>query len=113
MKLALTTLLAAVAMTTPALAQQRDDHAVRVAQATATSAATDMADGEVRKVDKENGRVTLRHGEIRSLQMPPMTMVFNVPDKAMLDGLKAGDKVRFTAVDDAGKLTLKELKIVR
>ncbi|MCD6078205.1 MAG: hypothetical protein K0R89_2143 [Ramlibacter sp.] len=58
------------------------------------------AEAEVRKVDKSKGKITLRHGEIRNLDMPPMTMVFGVADKAFLDKVKAGDKVRFTADKD-------------
>ena len=61
-----------------------------------------MADGEVRKVDKDAGKVTLKHGYIKSLDMPPMTMVFQVKDRAVLDTLKAGDKVRFAAEEKAG-----------
>jgi len=73
----------------------------------------DMADGEVRKVDLERGRVTLKHGEIKALDMPPMTMVFVVKDKAMLDRVKAGDKVRFKAVNDAGKYTVTEMQLAK
>lgn len=76
------------------------------------AASTDTAEGEVRKVDKEASKVTLRHGEIKSLNMPGMTMVFVVKNKAMLDSLKAGDKVRFKAIDDAGKLTVTELLVL-
>src|SRR5690606_6023798 len=53
-------------------------------------AAADLADAEVRKVDKENRKITLKHGEIKSLDMPPMTMVFGVSDPAMLEKVKAG-----------------------
>ena len=60
-----------------------------------------MTDGEVRKVDKENKKITLKHGEIKNLDMPPMTMVFGVKDKALLDKVKAGDKVRFSADKNA------------
>ena len=84
----------------PALAQQKaDDHAAHQAAspATASTAAADLADGEVRKIDKDTGRLTLRHGEIRHLDMPGMTMVFQVREPALLDKLKVGDKVRFRA----------------
>ena len=77
-----------------------------VAQATAAT----LADGEVRKVDKEGGKLTLKHADIKSLDMPAMTMVFAVKDKALLDRLKAGDKIRFKVVDDGGKLTLTEIQ---
>ena len=61
------------------------------------SALADMSDGEVRKVDKENKKVTLRHGPIKNLDMPPMSMVFGVKDAALLDTVKVGDKVKFKA----------------
>jgi Cu(I)/Ag(I) efflux system periplasmic protein CusF len=60
-----------------------------------------QTEAEVRKVDKSTGKITLKHGEIRNLDMPAMTMVFGVTDKTMLDKVKAGDKVRFTADKDA------------
>jgi Cu(I)/Ag(I) efflux system protein CusF len=60
-----------------------------------------LSDAEVRKVDKSTGKITLKHGEIKNLDMPPMTMVFGVKDKALLDKVKAGDKVKFAADKDA------------
>jgi len=65
--------------------------------------AQELADGEVRKVDKDAGKITLKHGHIKSIDMPPMTMVFRVQDGAMLQGVKAGDKVRFDARQIAGQ----------
>lgn len=59
-----------------------------------------LTDGEVRKVDKSTGKITLKHGEIKNLDMPPMTMVFSVKNKALLDKVKAGDKVKFAADKD-------------
>jgi Cu(I)/Ag(I) efflux system periplasmic protein CusF len=56
-----------------------------------------MATAEIRKIDVENKKITLKHGEIKNLDMPSMTMVFGVKDAAMLDKLAAGDKVMFTA----------------
>jgi Cu/Ag efflux protein CusF len=85
-------------------AQSQDHGAHHVAAAAADASA--MADGEVRKVDKEAGKITLRHGEIRSLEMPPMTMVFQVRDRAVLDKVKVGDKVRFAAEKAGGSLTI-------
>lgn len=55
------------------------------------------ADGEIRRIDRDATRVTIKHGEIRSLDMPAMTMVFQVEDPALLEGIRVGDKVRFTA----------------
>jgi Cu/Ag efflux protein CusF len=57
----------------------------------------EMTDAEVRKVDKETARITLKHGEIKDLDMPAMTMVFKASNAAMLEKVKPGDKVRFSA----------------
>jgi Cu(I)/Ag(I) efflux system periplasmic protein CusF len=72
--------------------------------------ALDAVDGEVRRIDKAAGKVTLRHGEIKQLEMPPMTMVFEVSDKAMLDTVKAGDKVKFKVINENGKMIVTEMK---
>lgn len=56
-----------------------------------------MAEAEVRKVDKAAKKITLKHGPIQNLDMPGMTMVFQVSDPAMLELVKAGDKVKFSA----------------
>lgn len=65
-------------------------------------AAADMADGEVRKVDKAAGKIILKHGEIKSIDMGPMTMVFGVKSPALLDKVAVGDKVRFRAAIEKG-----------
>jgi len=83
--------------------------AVLSVAAQAQPAAADMSDGEVRKIDKEAGKLTLKHGEIKNLDMPGMTMVFVVKDKAMLDKLALGDKIKFKAVKDDGKFTVTEI----
>jgi uncharacterized cupredoxin-like copper-binding protein len=77
------------------------------------AAATEMAEGEVRKVDKDAGKLTLKHGEIKNLDMPSMTMVFAVKDKALLEKLQAGDKVRFKAVSDNGKITITDIEMAK
>ena len=83
------------------------------AAAPAGAPATDWTAAEVRRIDAANARLTLRHEEIKSLNMPPMTMVFGVRAQAALDGLKPGDKVRFTAVDEGGgKLAITALERV-
>ena len=113
MKLTLSTLLMFLTLAAAAFAQQKaDDHSAHHPAATAQPA-DDMADAEVRKVDKDAAKITLKHGEIKSLEMPPMTMVFNVKDKTMLDQLKAGDKVRFRAVNEAGKYTVTDIQVAR
>lgn len=74
------------------------------------AAAADMADGEVRKIDKENKKITLKHGVIKSLDMPGMTMVFGIKDAAMLDNLKAGDKVKFKAEQTGSAIVVTEIQ---
>lgn len=64
---------------------------------TQSSAPVDMTDGVIRKVDKNNNKITIKHGEIRNLDMPGMTMVFQVKHPELLDKVKAGDKVKFRA----------------
>ena len=75
----------------------KDSAKKEVAAPMAASASADMADGEVRKVDKENKKITLKHGVIKSLDMPGMTMVFGVKDAAVLDTVNVGDKFKFKA----------------
>lgn len=69
-------------------------------------AAKDMAEAEVRKVDKDAKKVTLKHGPIKNLDMPSMTMVFQVRDTALLDKFSAGDKIMFTAEQLQGAYVL-------
>ena len=109
MKKTIAALVMSLAATLPAMAQPKaDDHAAHHAPA-----AADMSEGEVRKVDKGAGKITLKHGEIKSLDMPPMTMVFGVKDPALLDQVKPGDKVLFKAVNEAGKFTISNLQVVK
>lgn len=95
----------------PAAVIAASDHAGHgKPETTATStAAGDMVEGEVRKVDKAAGKVTLKHGEIKNLEMPGMTMVFQVKDPAMLDAVKAGDKVRFRAEKSGSSIVVTEM----
>ena len=74
--------------------------------AAAAPGALPWAEAEVRRVDAGAGAVTLRHGDIRNLDMPPMTMVFKARNPAILNGIKAGDKVRFTADQINGTYTV-------
>lgn len=71
--------------------------------------AADMTDGEVKKVDKEAGKITLRHGELKNLGMGAMTMVFRAKEPAMLTQVKAGDKVKFVAERINGAITVVQL----
>lgn len=73
----------------------------------------DMVDGEVRKIDKDAKKITLKHAEIPNLEMPGMTMVFQVKDPAMLDAVKVGDKVKFQAQKMGGAFVVTELQPVK
>ncbi|NQD37947.1 copper-binding protein [Permianibacter sp. IMCC34836] len=79
----------------------------------AMNTAAALTEGEVRKLDKEAGKVTLKHAEIKNLDMPGMTMVFQVKDKAQLAALQVGDKVQFQAISDAGKIVITEIHVVK
>lgn len=81
-----------------------------LAQAGAAADASAMASGEVRRVDREAAKLTIRHGEIPHLEMPPMTMVFRVRDAALLEGLKEGDRIRFRAEKDGRQYVVVALK---
>jgi Cu/Ag efflux protein CusF len=94
----LAALLAVALMAAPALAQQAGGHDSHHPAA--------WSDGEVRKVDKDAKKITIRHGEIKNLDMPPMTMVFQVKDAALLEQVKAGDKVKFAAEKVGGAYTV-------
>jgi Cu(I)/Ag(I) efflux system protein CusF len=78
---------------------------------TASLAAQAQAyEGEVRKIDKPQGKVTLQHGELKALEMPPMTMAFRVADPALLEGLAIGDRVRFDAARINGAYTVTAIR---
>jgi len=73
--------------------------------------ATALSAGEVRKVDREAKKVTIKHGPIENLKMPPMTMVFRVKDAAVLEGLEPGMQIRFRAEEaDGGYLATRVQK---
>ncbi len=85
-------------------------HGAHAGHAAAAAAAAELTDGEVKKIDKDAGKITLRHGEIKNLNMAAMTMVLRVKDAAMLDEVQVGDKVRFAADRVNGALTVVQLQ---
>lgn len=110
-------LAAAMAITLPmifassAVLADTARHAVQpteAAQANAQNGA--LSEGEVRKVDQASGKLTIRHGELKNLDMPAMTMVFRVKEPAMLRNIKPGDKIRFRAEQIDGALTVMEMQ---
>lgn len=74
------------------------------------SQSASMTDGEVRKVDRETGKVTIKHGDIKHLDMPGMTMVFTAKEKGLLANLKPGDKVKFMVVNEGGKMVVTDIQ---
>ena len=83
----------------------------RPEQSQGQSQALPTVEGEVRKVDKATGKISIRHGEIKNLDMPPMSMVFQVKDPGFLDKVKAGEKVRFTADQINGNYTVMSIEV--
>ncbi len=73
-------------------------------------AAGPMSEGEIRKVDKDAKKITIKHGPMQNLDMPAMTMVFQVKDPALLDKVKPGDKVKFSAEKVGGAFTVTEIE---
>jgi Cu(I)/Ag(I) efflux system protein CusF len=99
---------ALTSFTSLASAQQATD-----ATSASAPAGTPLADGEIRKIDKENGKLTIKHGPLKNLDMPGMTMVFQVQDAAVLDKVQVGDKVQFAADKIDGKFTVTKLEAAR
>lgn len=72
-----------------------------------------MTDGEIRKVDKDAGKVTIKHGAIKNLDMPGMTMIFTAKEKSLLDKIQAGDKVKFAVINEGGKMVVTDIQTVK
>jgi Cu/Ag efflux protein CusF len=72
-----------------------------------------MSEGVVRRIDTGAGKITLKHGPIANLDMPPMTMVFRVQKPELLSKVKAGDTVKFRAEDIGGALTVTAIEKVQ
>ena len=104
-------LLAVATFSIPALAQQSDHSSHHGAAQIAQAAA--LSDGEVRKVDKDARKITIKHGPLENLDMPAMTMVFQVKDPGMLDQLKAGDRVKFRAEKTGGAYIVTKIEPVK
>lgn len=88
---------------------QMHDHDQHAAAAPDTPDA--LAEGGVQKVDKDTGKLTIKHGPLNNLGMPAMTMAFKVRDPAMLDQVKAGEQVRFRAERANGSLVITQLEV--
>lgn len=116
-----TVLIAALAGAQISITHAASDHAghhvaqagAAPATAPAAGAAAATTDGEVRKIDKSAKKITLKHGEIKNLGMPPMTMVFQVQDPALLDKVKVGDKVQFSAEQVGGATVVTNIEAAK
>jgi Cu(I)/Ag(I) efflux system protein CusF len=98
-----------LAVAAPVFAQKSsEDHSAHDTGAQAQSAA--LTEGEVRKVDKSARKITIKHGPIPNIDMPAMTMVFQVKDPAMLGRVKAGDKVKFHVENFGGAYTVTSIE---
>lgn len=93
------------------LGAQTTDHKAHHPEASKVAqTAAPMTDGEIRKVDMDTKKITIRHGTIENLGMPPMTMVFQVKDPALLEKVKTGDKVKFLAEKTGGAYTVLQIE---
>ena len=81
--------------------------------ATKADHASDITEGEVRKVNQETGKVTIQHGDIRHLGMPAMTMAFSVNTPGLLDSVQTGDKVKFKVIKESDRLVITELQRIK
>jgi Cu/Ag efflux protein CusF len=91
-----------------------DTSRIQLAQNEAKPAeAAELTEGEVRKVDKATGKVTIKHGWVKKIDMPPMTMGYRVKDSALLDQLQPGDKIRFDVDRVDGAFTITRMEKVK
>ncbi|MDP2868660.1 MAG: copper-binding protein [Methyloversatilis sp.] len=104
----ITTTLVALSMALSSVAYADDAHHPEKAAAAAPAV---LSSGEIKKIDKEAGKVTIKHGPLVNLDMAPMTMVFRVKEAAMLDKVKVGDKVNFAADKINGALTVTQVEL--
>lgn len=108
MKSTLTFLALGLALGFPAWAES--NHPTHVG---AAEHAAPLSEGVVRKVDKAQGKLTVKHGPLENLDMPGMTMVFRVEDTSLLDQVKPGDTIRFRADRAKGTFAIITLKVVK
>lgn len=83
------------------------------ASALVAASPANMTDGEIRKIDNEAMKITIKHGEIKNLDMPGMTMVFPVKDVALLNNIKVGDKVKFHAEKAGSAIVVTDIQLAR
>ena len=87
--------------------------AVALLSVSLPAVAQEMSEGEIRKVNKDAQKITIKHGPLKNLDMPPMTMVFRVRDAALLDAVKQGDKVMFNAENVGGQYVVTKIEAAK
>ena len=120
LRIALATLTIGFALIGAAHAQTPEPSSAPAETAAPTGAAqaqpasgAEMTEGEVRKVDKDNKKITIKHSPLKSLDMPGMTMVFGVKDDTVLDKVQPGEKVQFQAEKIDGKFVVTAIEALR
>ncbi|MEP6941714.1 MAG: copper-binding protein [Betaproteobacteria bacterium] len=109
----MTALIAAFAICTPVHAGTTAMAGLPAGITIIAAADTAMSEGEIRKIDPSTRKITIKHGELKNLDMPAMTMVFQVKDPAMLEQVQSGDKVRFRADKVNGAFIVTEIEVVK
>jgi Cu(I)/Ag(I) efflux system protein CusF len=102
-------LLSELALVSPVLAQSASDPLVRPPVSGETGLVS-LTEGEVRKIDKAAAKLTIKHGVIKHLDMPGMTMVFQIKDTALLDKVVVGEKIRFRVESENGRLVVTSIE---
>lgn len=110
--LAILSIVTAVLTVAPLSVHAASHSAAPASTATPTSSSANdqMSEGEIRKVDKDAKKITIKHGELKNLDMPAMTMVFQVKEASILDKVKQGDKVNFVAEKVGGQFTVTQIE---
>ena len=101
------------ALALPPAAAAQSEHVAHHEGTAPTQPEAAMTNGVVRRVDKVSGSVTIAHEALTNLKMPKMTMTFLVKERASLDGLKEGSRIRFVAQNVNGTLTVVALEQVK
>ena len=105
---------ATVMLSLTAIAHAADNHASHAGHVPAAATpAIEPAEGEIRKIDTDARKITIKHGEIKNLDMPAMTMVFQLQESVQIGTLKVGDKIKFKVASVAGKYTVTELQVIK
>jgi Cu/Ag efflux protein CusF len=111
--LAVSATFLAVMMAAPSVALAQTDMKKMDMDKMHSSESFPMTDGEVKKVNKDASKITIKHGDIKNLDMPGMTMIFTVKDKSLLDKVNAGDKVKFVVANEAGKMLVTAIELAK